>query len=195
MASSPRVDMVLSAETIRELNALDLAISAGFDAKRIDKALNAASLETARAMVKPVRAAAPKNTGRLARAVWAMPVMRDKPGAYVGIRAGKSRTDRKGAYYRYIVTSGVARVPYVIKAKDVAPGLSWAQVGAGIKLPDGSLRKSVVRTQKIPGRPFVYETVSKNLNRAKEIFEKAMVRIISAGVPSKGSIKIERVSI
>jgi len=185
--------MVLSAETLRELTALDLAISAGFDAKRIDKALTAASLETAKAMVKPVRAAAPKNTGRLARAVWAMPVMRDKPGAYVGIRAGKSRADRKGAYYRYIITSGVANVPYVIKSKSAAPGLSWAQVGAGLKLPDGSLRKSATRTQKIPGRPFVYETVSKNLNRAKEIFQDAMGRIITAGVPSKGSIKIERV--
>lgn len=183
MAASSRVDITISKKTIEELSGLSLAIAAGFDEKRIDKALQAASLYAAKGMVKPVRNAAPRRTGRLKRAIWANPVMKNKPGAYVGIRAGKKRTDEKGAYYRYIVTSGVSRVPYTIAPKRS----SGAQA---IRLPNGGLRYAVTRTSRIPGRPFVADTVNRNFDTVLRLFGEGLASIIEKGIPKRGSVRV-----
>ena len=183
MAASSRVDIFISKQTNDDLDDLALAVAAGFDEKLINKALQAAALYAAKGQVKPVRNAAPRRTGRIARAIWANPVMKDKPGAYVGIRAGKSRTDTKGAYYRYIVTSGVSRVPYTI-----APNRkSGAQA---LKMPDGRLRYAVTRTSPIPGRPFVADTVNRNFDTVLRLFGDALASIIENGIPKKGRVRI-----
>jgi hypothetical protein len=118
--------------------------------------------------------------------------MRDKPGAYVGIRGGSSRDDRKGAWYRYIITAGVSRVPYTISAKNAsAPRLSWADVAAGIKLPDGNVRPFVVRRNRIPANPFVTRVVSRNMNTSIELFGRALASIIQRGIPARGRIKVK----
>ena len=196
MAGSSRIDVRLDQSVVRDIDQLALAIAAGFDEKRINRALQAASLEVAKANVKPVRAEAVGskggNTGRLKRAIWAQPVMRDKPGAYVGIRGGSSRDDRKGAWYRYIITAGVSRVPYTISAKNAsAPRLSWADVAAGIKLPDGNVRPFVVRRNRIPANPFVTRVVSRNMNTSIELFGRALASIIQRGIPARGRIKVK----
>ena len=183
MAASSRVDITISKKTIEDISGLSLAIAAGFDEKRIDKALQAASLYAAKGQVKPVRNAAPRRTGRLRRAIWANTVMRDKPGAYVGIRAGQSRADTKGAYYRYVVTSGVRRVPYTIAPKRS----SGAQA---LKMPDGRFRYAVTRTTPIPGRPFVADTVNRNFDTVIKMFSEALASIIENGIPKKGRVRI-----
>jgi hypothetical protein len=183
VAASSRVDIFISKQTTDDLDDLALAIAAGFNEKLINKALQAAALYAAKGQIKPVRNAAPRRTGRLARSIWANPVMRDKPGAYVGIRAGKSRADTKGSYYRYIVTSGVRRVPYTI-----APNRrSGAQA---LKLPDGRFRYAVTRTSPIPGRPFVADTVNRNFDSVMKMFGDALASIIQAGIPKRGAIRV-----
>jgi hypothetical protein len=183
MAAKSRVDMYIDQKTIESISGLSLAFKAGFDEKRIDKALAAASLSVARAMVGPVRKKAPVKTGRLRRAVWANPVMKEKPGAYVGIRAGKSRADTKGAFYRYIITSGVSRVPYTITPKRGKSALAIPGIG---------VRRSATRTSSIPGRPFVSEAVEANLNTAERWFGEALRTIIQKGIPKRGKIRIPK---
>lgn len=192
MAASSRVDFVLSPSTISQIDQLKLAMSQLGDERRIDRSLQSASLAAARAMVRPVRSAAPKRTGRLGRAVWANPVQRDKPGAYVGIRAGDSRADTKGAYYRWIVTSGVRKVPYTIQPnrKSGFQAIKLPRAGIG-GVGDKGIRNAVTRTSPIKGRPFVTETVNKNLDLAMERFNEALQRTIQAGI-NKNVLRIPK---
>ena len=183
MASQSRVDITISKDTIEQISGLSLALAAGFDEKRIDKALSAAALYAAKAQVKPVKNAAPKKTGRLRRALWANPVMKSKPGAYVGIRAGKSRADEKGAFYRYIVTSGIKRVPYAITPNR----RSGAQA---LRIPGIGYRNSVARTSPVQGRPFVEETVSRNFDTILRMFGEALASIIERGIPKRGGVRV-----
>lgn len=184
MAARSDIQIDLSKDSLEQISGLSLALAAGFSEKRIDKALTAASLAAAKGMVKPVKAAAPKRTGRLSRAIWAKPVMRDKPGAYVGIRAGKDRSDKRGAYYRWIVTSGVRGVPYAIGPSRY--GNKKAVVA------DGMPYRSVTRRRGIPGRPFVTEAVNNNIDTALRLFWNALTDIVNAGIPKKGRIKVPR---
>lgn len=185
MAARSDVQIAISKDSLEQISGLQLAIAAGFNEKLIDKALTAASLAAAKGMVKPVRNAAPRRTGRLRKAVWANPVMRDKPGAYVGIRAGGSRADTKGAYYRWIVTSGVRNVPYTISPN--------RKSGAkALNLGNGIIRNSVVRRSPIAGRPFVTEAVNKNLDTAVRLFSDALATIIQRGIPKRGGIRIPK---
>lgn len=183
MAASSRVDIFISKKTNDDLDDLALAVAAGFNEKLINKALQAAALYAAKAQVAPVKNAAPKRTGRLRRAIWANTVMRDKPGAYVGIRAGASRADTKGAYYRYVVTSGVRRVPYTIAPKRS----SGAQA---LKMRDGRFRYAVVRTSAISGKPFVSDTVNRNFDTVLRMFSEGLASIIEKGIPKRGSIRV-----
>lgn len=185
MAALSRVDAIISPETIREIDQLALGLAAGFDEKRINRALQKASDLAARSLVKPMRANAPKKTGRLRRAIWSQPVMKNKPGAYVGIRAGKSRADQKGAYYRWIVTSGVRGVPYVITPNRK----SGAQA---LNIPSVGLRLSANRVTPIAGRPFVRDTVDRNFDNTFRIFSENLAAIIQAGIPAKGRITIPK---
>jgi hypothetical protein len=183
VAAQSRVDIIISKKTIEELSGLSLAIAAGFDERRIDKALQAASIYAAKAMVKPVRNAAPVKTGRLRRAIWANPVMKNKPGAYVGIRPGRSRADTKGAYYRWIVTSGVRGVPYVIRPNRK----SGAQA---LSIPGIGLRLSATRRSIIPGRPFVADTVNRNFDTVLRLFGDGLASILEKGIPKRGSVRV-----
>jgi hypothetical protein len=164
VAASSRVDITISKETLEQISGLSIALAAGFDEKRIDKALAAASLYAAKAMVKPVRNAAPVKTGRIRRAIWANPVMKGKPGAYVGIRPGKSRADTKGAYYRWIVTSGTR----------------------GFR----KTKKGLVPTIRVPGRPFVADTVNNNFDTVLRLFGDALASILERGIPKRGGVRV-----
>ena len=183
MAAQSRVDFEIDPQTIRDIDDLGLALAAGFDNKLIDKALTAAALYTAKQMVKPVKQAAVGarggGSGRLRRAIWANPVMRDKPGAYVGIRPGASRADTRGAYYRWIVTSGVRNVPFTINPRN----------GKALKFGD-KIRSSVTRRAVVPGNPFVSRTVEQNMDKVKKLFGDALASIIEKGIPKRGRIKV-----
>jgi hypothetical protein len=184
--ASQRSDFTIDPKSIQQLDALALSLQTGFDAKKINKALNAASLATARAMVGPVRKAAPVKTGRLRRAVYAQKVLRDGPGAYVGIRPGKNRGDMRGAYYRWIITAGVSRVPYAITPRKKS-ALTFTTGGVQV-----FTRKSN-RINPIPGRGFVFDTVDRNINTAIRIWNESLSSIIQAGIPAKGGIKVPKI--
>jgi hypothetical protein len=181
-----RSDFTIDPKSIGQLNQLALSLQTGFDAKRINKALNAASLATARAMVGPVRKAAPVKTGRLRRAVHARKVMKNGPGAYVGIKPGKSRTDTGGAYYRWIITSGVSRVPYTITPRK-AKAMFFTSGGVL------TIGKRFQRVKPIAGRGFVFDTVDRNINTAIRIWNDSLSSIIQAGIPAKGGIKVPKI--
>jgi len=78
--------------------------------------LNVASLNAARTMVNPMRAAAPvgtttKTPGRLRKSVTARRARFGTPAAVVGPRAGRNRAGvNGGAWYRWFVTSGISGV-------------------------------------------------------------------------------------
>jgi hypothetical protein len=181
-----RSDFTIDPKAIQQLDALALSIQTGFDAKRINKALNAASLAAARSMVGPVRKAAPVRTGRLRRAVYAQKVMKNGPGAYVGIKPGKNRGDTRGAYYRWIVTAGVSRVPYTITPRK-AKAMFFTSGGVL------TIGKKFQRVNPIPGRGFVFDTVERNLNTAVRIWNESLSSIIQAGIPAKGGIKVPKI--
>lgn len=183
---SQRSDFIIDPKSIQQLDALALSIQTGFDAKKINKALNAASLATARAMVGPVRKAAPVKTGRLRRAVYAQKVLRDGPGAYVGIKPGKNRGDTRGAYYRWIITAGVSRVPYAIVPRK-AKAMFFTSGGVL------TIGKRFQRVAPIAGRGFVFDTVDRNINTAIRIWNDTLSAIIQAGIPAKGGIKIPKI--
>lgn len=182
-----RSDFTLDPSVVSRLDSLSLSLQAGFEPKRINKALNAASLAAARAMVGPVRKAAPVRTGRLRKAVYAAKVFKNPPGAFVGIRPGKTRADQRGAYYRWIVTAGVSRVPYTITARKKKT-LAFASPTGG-----QTFARSVQRVAPIAGRGFVFDTVDRNLNIATRIFNEALSSIIQAGLPAKGGIKVPKI--
>lgn len=194
MAAKTRVDISISDKTLREIGDLEFALAAGFDQRRVNKALQAASEATAKAMVKPVKNAAPTRRNRVAgvsgnrlkRAVWSQPVMRNKPGAYVGIRPGRTREDTKGAYYRWIVTSGTSGVPYEIRPKRAKVLRFYGPDGAPV------FARSILRKGSVPGRPFVSEAVQKNAQLALDTFSRSLAAIIERGIPKKGRVKIPK---
>ena len=86
---------------------LRLAMAANGNVKAIDKALQIAAMKAATPIAKAAKSRAPVGTGRLKRAVRARKARFDRPGAIATINPGKNRQDTTGAYYRYIVTTGV----------------------------------------------------------------------------------------
>jgi hypothetical protein len=86
---------------------LRLAMAANGDTKAIDKAIQTAAIKAAAPIAKVAKSKAPVLSGRLKRAIKAKKARYDRPGAIATINPGKSRKDMGGAYYRYIVTSGI----------------------------------------------------------------------------------------
>ena len=92
------------------LDGIRLAMAAGGDPRRIDKAITTAAKAAATIITKDAKGRAPKKTGRLRKAVKTQGVKFQKPGALVTIAPGKKRDDMSGAWYRWFVVSGVPRL-------------------------------------------------------------------------------------
>jgi hypothetical protein len=86
---------------------LRLALAYHGDPKRIDKAIQTASVKAMRPVASTAKKLAPVLTGRLRGAISARAARYSKPGAIATIKPGKKRSDLRGAYYRYIVVRGV----------------------------------------------------------------------------------------
>jgi hypothetical protein len=86
---------------------LRLAMAANGDPKAVDRAVQTAATKAAAPIAKQAKAMAPVRTGRLKRAIKAKRARYERPGAIATINPGKKRDDMGGAYYRYIVTSGI----------------------------------------------------------------------------------------
>jgi hypothetical protein len=95
-------------------------------------------------MVKPVKAKAPVRTGRLRGAVAARKGKNDRPSSVVGVKAGKSRGDMQGAWYRWFVVSGTSG-------------------------ERRTKRQGRVQVQRIAGRDFVKQAVTEPSVQARAI--------------------------
>lgn len=106
MAAKSSAGFVISIAPSNEWRKAELAFLECSNLAASKRLRNIASLNAAKKFVVPMRAAAPKDTGRLRRAVAARRARYQAPGAVVGIRAGASRESQNGAWYRWFVTTG-----------------------------------------------------------------------------------------
>ena len=148
---------------MKAVDELRLGFLESSNPRKFNAMLQLATLNAARTLVKPVKAAAPVRTGRLKGAVAARKARQNRPAAVVGVRAGKSRGDQKGAWYRWFVVSGTN----------------------GTRMTKARGRISV---QPIRGRDFVGETVSAptNQTRAIEALNKTVQAFLSGVIKYRG---------
>ena len=107
---SEKVRLFITPQSLKATDELRLGFMEASNPRKFKAMLQLATLNAASTMVKPVKAKAPVRTGRLRGAVAARKGMSDRPSAVVGVRAGKSRGDSKGAWYRWFVVSGTSGV-------------------------------------------------------------------------------------
>lgn len=151
MASQTPIDYELKFE--ESYKAFELGFLEGSNPRAYNRLLAFASVNAVRTMVKPMRDAAPKATGRLARSITAKSGRYSRPSATVGPRPGRSRADAKGGWYRYFVTSGHATRGV---SKTAAKGVSWGDIAKGITAPV----TAAPTRGRVAGRPFVHQVSS-----------------------------------
>ena len=139
-----KVRLFITPQSLKATDELRLGFLEASNPRKFNTMLQLATLNSARTMVKPVKAGAPVRTGRLKKSVAARKALRDRPAAVVGVKAGKSRGDMQGAWYRWFVVSGTNGTR---KTK----------------------RHGTVRVQAIRGRDFVKQAVTDPSNQARAI--------------------------
>ena len=105
-----KVRIFVTPQSLKATDELRLGFLESSNPRKFKAMLQLATLNAARTMVKPVKAKAPVRTGRLRGAIAARKGMNDRPSSVVGVKAGKSRGDMKGAWYRWFVVSGTSGV-------------------------------------------------------------------------------------
>ena len=160
---SDKVKIFVTPQSLGAANDLRLGFLESSNPRKFSAMLQLATLNAARTMIKPVKSAAPVRTGRLRNAVAARKARQDRPASVVGVRAGASRGDTKGAFYRWFVVSGTK----------------------GTRMTKERGRVSV---QPIRGRDFVKEAVSAPTNQARaiEALNKTIQAFLSGAIPFKG---------
>ena len=103
-----KVRIFVTPESLKAADELRLGFLQSSNPRKFSAMLQLATLNAARTMVKPVKAKAPVRTGRLRGAVAARKAQFNRPAAVVGVKAGKSRGDMQGAWYRWFVVSGTS---------------------------------------------------------------------------------------
>lgn len=152
------VKVYVDSRSLSGLNQMRLGFLEAGNPKRFNSMLQLATLNAARTMVKPVKAKAPSRTGRLKAAVAARKGRFNKPSAVVGVKAGKSRGDSKGAWYRWFVISG-----HKIKGSQASigratnPVMSWAEVAAGVSYAERKAKAGASVGGRVPANDFVVE--------------------------------------
>lgn len=139
-----KVRIFVTPQSLKATDDLRLGFLEAGNPRKFSAMMQLATLNAARTMVKPVKAAAPVRTGRLKKAVAARKAKRDRPAAVVGVRAGKSRSDANGAWYRWFVVSGTT----------------------GNR---NTKRQGRVQVTAIRGRDFVKQAVTEPTNQARAI--------------------------
>lgn len=139
-----KVRIFVTPESLKATDDLRLGFLEASNPRKFKAMLQLATLNAARTMVKPVKAKAPVRTGRLRGAVAARKGKNDRPSSVVGVKAGKSRGDMQGAWYRWFVVSGTS--------------------GTRITKTRGR-----VNIQRIPARDFVKQAVTEPSVQARAI--------------------------
>lgn len=139
-----KVRIFVTPKSLKAADDLRLGFMEAANPRKFNAMLQLATLNAARTMVKPVKAETPVRTWRLRKAVAARKATKNRPAAVVGVRAGKSRNDQKGAWYRWFVVSGTN----------------------GTRMTKARGRIAV---QPIRGRDFVKQAVTAPANQARAI--------------------------
>lgn len=137
-----KVRLVIAPQSLKAADELRLGFMEAGNPRKFNAMLQLAVLNAARTLIKPVKGKAPVRTGRLRGAVAARKGNKDRPSAVVGVKAGKSRGDMKGAWYRWFVVSGTS--------------------GTRITKTRGR-----VNIQRVPARDFVKQAVTEPANEAR----------------------------
>jgi hypothetical protein len=101
-----KVRIFVTPQSLKATDELRLGFLESSNPRKFNAMLQLATLNAARTLVKPIKAGAPVRTGRLKKAVAARKAKQDRPASVVGVRAGSSRGDQNGAWYRWFVVSG-----------------------------------------------------------------------------------------
>ena len=139
-----KVRIFVTPESLKATDDLRLGFLEASNPRKFKAMLQLATLNAARTMVKPVKAKAPVRTGRLRGAVAARKGKNDRPSSVVGVKAGKSRGDMQGAWYRWFVVSGTSG-------------------------ERRTKRQGRVQVQRIAGRDFVKQAVTEPSVQARAI--------------------------
>ncbi len=139
-----KVRIFVTPESLKATDDLRLGFLEASNPRKFKAMLQLATLNAARTMVKPVKAKAPVRTGRLRGAVAARKGKNDRPSSVVGVKAGKSRGDMQGAWYRWFVVSGTS----------------------GTR---NTKRQGRVNIQRVPARDFVKQAVTEPSVQARAI--------------------------
>lgn len=152
------VGVFITEPSLRAIDDLRMGYLEASDPAKFKRMLQLATLNAAQSMSRPVRAAAPigdgrqHGAGRLRGAVAAQKAKYDKPAALVGIKAGASRGDMKGAWYRWFVVSGTKNT----------------RVTQSMDYRTGTIRKTTWSVRGIKANDFVRRVVSRG-----DVIEKA----------------------
>ena len=155
MAGKESFNIKVANSSLTDIAQFQLGFLESSDPRKFNKIMQQATLKAARTMVAPVKREAPRRTGRLRGAVAARKARYNNPAAVVGVKAGKSRGDAKGAWYRWFVISG-HEVRGAGKKNSGGTGtVSWAQAAAGASA------KGAGRRARVPANPFVERATQK----------------------------------
>ena len=148
MAGKSSVNITIAPGSLSTIAEYQLGFLESSDPRKFNKIMQQATLKAARTMVAPVKRESPRRTGRLRGAVAARKARFNTPASVVGVKAGKSRGDARGAWYRWFVISGhETRGP---SKKSASTGtVTWAQAAEG----ESAERRAPKR--RITANPFV----------------------------------------
>jgi hypothetical protein len=161
VASSPRIDLTIKLENDQSIR---LALRSGFDARTLASYQNRAALEAAKALVKPMRAAAPSGGNgkpELRQAVKARRAKTKGGGALVGIKRGKG-----GVWYG----------TFAVKA--IPPH----QIPSGKRFKFLSFRGINTKLVQHPGKkanPFVNETGDRESALAERAYAETVLKLLN----------------
>jgi hypothetical protein len=139
-----KVRIFVTPQSLKATDELRLGFLESSNPRKFKAMLQLATLNAARTLIKPIKAGAPVRTGRLKKAVAARKGKNDRPSSVVGVRAGKSRGDTNGAWYRWFVVSGTS----------------------GTR---NTKARGRVQVKPIRGRDFVKQAVTEPTNQARAI--------------------------
>lgn len=158
-----KVRLFVTAESLQGIDDLRLGFLESSNPRKFNAMLQLATLNAARTMVKPVKAKAPVRTGRLKGAVAARKAKQGRPASVVGVRAGASRGDKTGAWYRWFVVSGTS----------------------GVR---NTKRRGTIAVKPIVGRDFVKDAVTDTAtqSRAIEVLNNTIQAFINGTIKYRG---------
>ena len=153
MAGKSSVNITIAPGSLSTIAEYQLGFLESSDPRKFNKIMQQATLKAARTMVAPVKRESPRRTGRLRGEVAARKAKYNTPAAVVGVKAGKSRGDARGAWYRWFVISGHETRGQTKQGR--APTVTWAQAAAGESAPNRAGKR------RIPANPFVERATQK----------------------------------